>query len=486
MGSWKKKKITHARLNQIELGRKTVAIDRKIGTSKHHSGNGHPIPRKILFTTACEKRPYDYLETNFAKDEGPRLKFERSISYGLRFLKANIPEIEILEYPTWSEYNKTLRCGWDAVGFSFYTNEIPVIKRMASAARRNNVGELWGGNYGTLTPEAARLFDRVATGYSESQVADWLGVKIGPIVHPPLITQVKLGNGLGLIPLGILFTLRGCNRGCTFCQTPVFCGRKLSPLPIESLADVIKTYKRLRVGAVLILDECFGSIPDHADRVVELLNDAALPWLPMTRADVLTSRLQDWGPRGLAGALLGVESFSNARLKHIKKGSDSEITRTLIRRLHAEDRLVIGFYMIGFEDETRKSLERDVRELAALKLDVTQVCILTPFHKTPLWEHLSADYGIRDQDLSKFNGKHLVWDHPKLTAAELERILQKFFREASPPGRETETMRRFGRQLIRHAGWNAGFSFLAGSFLRANAAASSVVNSHRRTASNRA
>jgi hypothetical protein len=433
----------------------------------HGSIQRSSVSKRVLLTTACIQKPYDYIASNIHNDDSPRLKYERHISYGLRFLQTNVPGIEILEYPSWSEYVRILQVGWDIVGFSFYTNEIPTIRKMVSAARKVGISELWGGNYGILTPEAASLFDRVAQGYSEFQVAEWLDVQLEQIVHPPLIVPLKLGKDLGLISLGILFTLRGCNRGCTFCQTPAFCGHKLYPLPIDNLAEIIQTYQRLGVGALLILDECFGSITDHAEQVVSLLDKSALPWLPMTRTDILTSRLPDWGSQGLAGALLGIESLRNMHLRHIKKGSNVDLTRMLIKRLQAEDRLVIGFYMIGFEDDTRETLEVDLQELAALKLDLIQVCILTPFHQTPLWKHLSQ-YGIDDRDLSKFDGKHLVWAHPNFKAEELERILQDFYRKAFPAGREVETIRRFGRQLIHRVGIGAGLSFLAGSFLRIN------------------
>jgi len=42
----------------------------------------------------------------------------RRISFGLRFLRQNIPEIEILEYPTRAEYRNALKKGWDVVGYS--------------------------------------------------------------------------------------------------------------------------------------------------------------------------------------------------------------------------------------------------------------------------------------------------------------------------------------------------------------------------------
>ena len=44
---------------------------------------------------------------------------------GLRFLKQNVPEIEIPELPTVAEYRRTLARGWDVVGISFYLDETP-------------------------------------------------------------------------------------------------------------------------------------------------------------------------------------------------------------------------------------------------------------------------------------------------------------------------------------------------------------------------
>jgi hypothetical protein len=45
-------------------------------------------------------------------------------SFGLRFIKQNVPEVEILEYPTWNEYVAKLgERDWDIVGFYFLLNE---------------------------------------------------------------------------------------------------------------------------------------------------------------------------------------------------------------------------------------------------------------------------------------------------------------------------------------------------------------------------
>src|ERR1035437_7514407 len=108
---------------------------------------------RILITTVDrEFGLYDYYRENAPANMRWRFGWQREISYGLRFLRQNIPEIEILEYPTRANYRAALRKGWDAVGFSFCIEETNVILEMAEDARRAGVKHLWAGNYGALTP----------------------------------------------------------------------------------------------------------------------------------------------------------------------------------------------------------------------------------------------------------------------------------------------------------------------------------------------
>ena len=84
------------------------------------------MDKKILLSTVYKRHKndvYDYFGANAGRSFF-RFSLQRIQSFGLRFLKQNIPEIEILEYPTWEEY--VARLGeedWDVVGFSFYLNE---------------------------------------------------------------------------------------------------------------------------------------------------------------------------------------------------------------------------------------------------------------------------------------------------------------------------------------------------------------------------
>jgi hypothetical protein len=162
------------------------------------------VPR-ILLTTRCrDSGLYDYFRENAPRNFRWRFGMPRKISFGLRFLKQNIPGLTIAEYPTRSEYSELLKRGWDAVGFSFYLEETNDILSMAEEAQRAGVAQLWAGNYGALTSSIHSHFDHVFTSYSEQELAGLLGTTIDEIQHPPLVTEFRLPGGWSL-PVGVLF-----------------------------------------------------------------------------------------------------------------------------------------------------------------------------------------------------------------------------------------------------------------------------------------
>src|ERR1017187_1965442 len=92
-------------------------------------------------------------------------------NYATRFLKANLPSLDVLEYPTWDEYRRALSSGnYDTVGISFWTYTAPEALQMVRMAREAGVREVWGGGHGVNTPGVASHFDRVFTGYSEYEL----------------------------------------------------------------------------------------------------------------------------------------------------------------------------------------------------------------------------------------------------------------------------------------------------------------------------
>ena len=78
------------------------------------------MPRTLLTTRCRDSGLYDYFRENAPHNFRWRFGMPRKNSFGLRFLKQNLPGLTIAEYPTRSEYSELLKRGWDATGFSFY------------------------------------------------------------------------------------------------------------------------------------------------------------------------------------------------------------------------------------------------------------------------------------------------------------------------------------------------------------------------------
>ena len=441
-------------------------------------------PPRVLFTTVYRKEGegYDYIGAN-SRSRWFRFRWPRDQSFGLRFLKQNIPELQIVEFPTFEGYKERLAEGWDAVGISFYISETEEAVEMADFARASGaVGEVWAGNYGALTPSVQEKFDRVFVGYAEEQVAPFFNRKVDEIIHPPLIEHLDTPIGLKLNIYGALFTIRGCAVGCKFCQATSFCNRP-SPLPLESIERVLSYYRDHGINVVVIEDESFGADRRHADCVVDLLDEYEMVWGCMARADYLIDKIDEWaemrGPAqkrsgksrnpvsGFGGAAIGIENFHQEVLDGVaKREGAGEILET-VEKLKSYGLGTVGYYMIGFPTDTAASIREDVERLASLKLDLTQICVLTPLPRTKLWEEVAEGYGISDLDYHHFDGKHLVWNHPNISPEEMEVLLDWSMRRVNPRTAPLRSSARIWRKAYGEAGV-AGIRVLLSCLVRAN------------------
>jgi radical SAM superfamily enzyme YgiQ (UPF0313 family) len=377
---------------------------------------------KILFTTPFRDSANHY---DWFADHSPepfRLLGFMPYSLGLRAIKANIPQIEIMEFPLLEEYRQKLAQGWDVVGFSFYTYQTDKIALMADMARKAGAGALWGGNYGALHPAAAGLFDRVFEGYSEEAIASELGLKLPRIVHPvlyyrlgikPLPFQVQL--------LGVIQTSRGCLRHCSFCQTPAFAPQQ-TVIPIESLDEILAWHRAHGVNWIMVMDENFGVIKSHSEAFLELVEKHGLYWSVMTRADIALKNLDTWLQTRLMGIGVGIESLDQRALDAWDKQQSTETIRQLISRLSHAKRYLWGYYVFGHEWATYESTLAEIEDLYKLGVGIVQFGIITPFVRTPLYADLKNRFGIDESDWSRFDLKHLVWKHPNISPDQMQKL----------------------------------------------------------------
>jgi hypothetical protein len=351
--------------------------------------------------------------------------------FGLHFIRENIPNVDILEYPSWDTYKAALQKGYDIVGISFFTWTFPAMVRMVEMARTAGIKEVWGGNYGTMTPGADAYFDKTFSGHCEAKIYQTLtGKELKEIRHPVLTGKASLGLFKATSNIGFLYTRRGCRARCSFCPTPWFTGKGRQP-PITGLDDVLDTYQKMDANPVIIYDETFLAHKKNSEMVINELAKRNLQWVCLTRADRILGRVKDLRKRGLQTAVIGVESLRDHNLSYIAKKENSALIKEVIRELTANNCYANGTYMLGFPKDTVKSMKEDIDILATWGFFLVQFTILTPFPGTPLYKELSPH--IVSHDWDHYDSYHLVWDHPCLTPAEAREILYYALKKLNKP-----------------------------------------------------
>ena len=381
--------------------------------------------RRVLFASPVQ--PVGGCSPNVCSWDKSPPRLAASITFlnhpGLSFLKANVP-CEILEYPTREQFAEALADPPEILGISFYINETELAFEMAAAARRAGVREVWAGNFGAYSPEAEGAFDRIFTGWSESEVSQALGSGIvadEDLRHPEM--YVAFGSNIfpKMIFAGVLFTSRGCPYTCNFCQTPSFYG-KAQRVSLEAIDRVLWTYRRRGIRGINILDENFGTFRQHAQEVVDLLHRHKMRWIALTRVDTLLKNFDEWQAKGLFGAHLGVESLNQGSLSGATKRIQQLDSIRLLRRMSRLNMFVQAFYILGFEEDTAESIRNDITLLRQLDIDVVQVQVLTPYPRTGQRAAIEERYGIHDRNLSRYSSRHLVWNHPHLRPEDLREL----------------------------------------------------------------
>jgi radical SAM superfamily enzyme YgiQ (UPF0313 family) len=345
-------------------------------------------------------------------------------SPGLRFLKQNVPEVEVLEYPTWEEYSNKLEEGWDIVGFSVYLYQIPEILEMIETARSKGVREIWAGNYGAVYPDIEDAVDRVIEGPGFNELAGLFGyaLDLERIEHPAILATVRIMFNLRFFPFGILYTAFGCPYRCDFCQTPTFIRNPLT-VSIESIDRVLAFYHSLGVKYIAIFDETFGVDPAHYEEVTRLLAKYEMIWAAQSRAEIFLANFNRWYPRGLRLPGIGVEFMDEDLLEGVNKKQSLAHIRQWADVSRKPGMFRYAFSIVGHPEMDRESIIRDAHRLLVLRFEINRASVLPPFPNTELWRHLDAECGIDEQDLHRYDSRHLIWRHPHIGKEEMLELL---------------------------------------------------------------
>ena len=209
-------------------------------------------------------------------------------------------------------------------------------------------------------------------------------------------------------------TVRGCPKRCMHCPIPTFHLMKVRWRSVDSLLDEMARLKAEGVTELVIVDQCFGVMPDHARRLVEGMIDRDLRFdlAIMSRSGVGIEEPELFDlliKAGLAIILLFCDENTGGVLgpKCVRPTARQE--RHLVRKLRRAGVFVNGYTVVGTPGS---SAFRDLRALLrnGRFSDVHSPVVFTPFAGTPVRAQLASEQKLLSVDPALYDYSNYLVD----------------------------------------------------------------------------
>jgi len=190
-----------------------------------------------------------------------------------------------------------------------------------------------------------------------------------------------------------ILTTRGCPYPCTYCNTPGLSGKKLRHRSVEQVIEELAFLKRrFKIGRFSIVDDEFTLDRHYATRFCERLIDAGLNlrWdCPVgVRLDSLYPELlQIMEKSGCESMAVGIETGSARMQKLIRKKVTVETIKERAFMIAGCSRIeIVGYFMIGFPDETEEEVFETINLATSLPLVRANFNIVIPIPGTAIFD----------------------------------------------------------------------------------------------------
>jgi radical SAM superfamily enzyme YgiQ (UPF0313 family) len=250
-----------------------------------------------------------------------------------------------------------------------------------------------------------------------------------PVLLPPTPEELRSY----IIPMVGIYPARGCPYSCNFCSVVKIAGKQIRSQPVETTLRTLRAAREAGVRVVMFTSDNFNKYPE-ARTLLEALT-AERERLPFfVQCDVQLGRDEEFiellARAGCGQVFVGVESFSRATLKAVRKHqNDPTQYADLVRLCHRYGVSTHFSNILGFPDQDEAAIREHVRELCALRPFMASFYILTPIPGTDQYDEFRAAGLIHEENLDRFDATCSVWRHPHLGAERLQQLLLGAYRE---------------------------------------------------------
>lgn len=423
----------------------------------------------VLFQNLGEDNPY------YAQSPAPPLP-----GLLLAALTPPIVDVEVLhEMVRPIDYTTRAQC----IALSFMDYLAPHAYDVAARFRAMGKIVIGGGKFASTFPEQVQPhFDAILVGEAQQMwprmVEDLVAGRLQPRYDAPLDScldnmpppRYDLAEPAYATPV-VTEATRGCPHPCTYCALNI----KRAPHRTRPIPDVIRDLTNTRGlpwhkrKLAMLLDNNLGGDLKYAK---ELLGEIAKLKLWALGAQFSIDSLRDRGfIEALAGAggrmaFIGMESLSPESLNDVQKRQNNvDEYREAFANIHRRGILTFTGLMFALDEDTEEYYRRLPGLLEEVGTMVILPSIAIPIYGTPLYRKVVNEGRLVDEDLSHYEGDHLVFRHKHLTPEQIHEayrnvvlgfyrwpsILRRWWRFMRMQER-TESILRFGFRLAISSG----------------------------------
>jgi hypothetical protein len=249
-----------------------------------------------------------------------------------------------------------------------------------------------------------------------------------PVVIPP--SRRDLGRYV--VPMLGLYPARGCPFLCNFCSVTKIAGRKIRSQSIDTTLASLRAAKSAGVRRIMFTSDNFNKYPE-AETLLEAMAQERLGLEFFVQCDTQIARQERLvallARAGCFQMFVGVESFDRQTLLAAAKGQNRPEAYREIARLCREYDIGSHFSnIIGFPQQTQRNVVEHLEALQEVGPAWASFYILCPIPGTEQYDDFRARGLIAEKNLDRFDTTCLTWQHPFLTARELEGLLFRCYR----------------------------------------------------------
>ena len=222
---------------------------------------------------------------------------------------------------------------------------------------------------------------------------------------------------------------RGCPFECSFCTIINVQGRKSRFRSADELEAIVRANLANGVSRFFVTDDNFARNRNweaYCDRLIEMQETENIRIRMIIQVDAVAHKIPRFIDKAFrAGAHLifvGLENINPDNLESVKKRQNRiEDYREMVLAWKKHPVVISCGYIIGFPNDTKASILRDVEILKReLPIDLLTLNMLTPLPGSEDHKTLRAAGVWMDPDFSKYDLKHRVTHHPRMSDREYE------------------------------------------------------------------